>query len=346
METVPKATVRMNSKKTGSEAGEDALIARIRRALPSRPGAQLRTGIGDDAAVIRPARWREWAVSSDALIEDVHFVAGTQPPESVGYKALARAISDLSAMGARPRFFLLNLALPRERIGRWLDECLQGMAKAARRFGMTLAGGDTARSRTIALNLTVLGEIAPGRAILRSGARPGDRIFVTGELGAAQLGLEIVLRGLAGQSRWRELLAAHNYPEPPIVLGQWLARRGLASSMMDLSDGLSTDLTRLCKASGVGARIQASRLPMVKVPRALAERGVEALPLALHGGEDYQLLFTVPARLAGRVPVKHDGVAIAEIGEIVRGRGIELLAKDGKSGRLAAEGWDHFGGRA
>jgi thiamine-monophosphate kinase len=116
--------------------------------------------------------------------------------------------------------------------------------------------------------------------------------------------------------------------------------------MMDLSDGLSTDLTRLCKASGVGARIQASRLPMVDVPRPLARRGIKPLQLALHGGEDYQLLFTVPPRLAGRVPAKHGGVAIAEIGELVPGRGIELLAKDGKSGRLAAEGWDHFGGRA
>jgi thiamine-monophosphate kinase len=346
MEIVPKATVRTNSKKTAGVAGEDALIARVRRALPSRPGAELRAGIGDDAAVIRPARGQEWVVSSDAFIEDVHFLVGTQPGESVGYKALARATSDLAAMGARPRFFLLNLALPRERTGRWLDACLRGMATAARRFRMKLAGGDTARSRTIALNLTVLGEVARGRAVLRSGARPGDRIFVTGKLGAAQLGLEIVLHGLAGQARWRKLLAAHYYPEPPIALGQWLARCGLASAMMDLSDGLSTDLTRLYKASGVGARIQASQLPMVKVPHAFGLSGIDPPRLALHGGEDYQLLFTVPARSAGRVPARRDGVDIVQIGEIVRGRGIELATEGGKSTRVVPKGWDHFGRRA
>ena len=318
------------------------MIARVKRALPATAGAGLRTGVGDDAAVLRPGRGLEWVISSDALIENVHFVAGTQPPESVGYKALARATSDLAAMGARPRFFLLNLALPPARTGRWLDACLRGMAKAARRFGMRLAGGDTARSRTIALNLTVLGEIAPGRAVLRSGARPGDRIFVTGRLGAAQLGLEIVLRGLAGQARWRKLLAAHYYPEPPIALGQWLARRGMVSSMMDISDGLSTDLTRLCAASGVGARIRASRLPTVRVPLALEKRGIRAFQLALHGGEDYQLLFTVPARLAGRMPTRREGVNITEIGEIVRRRGIELRGDDGKRTRVAARGWDHF----
>jgi thiamine-monophosphate kinase len=315
------------------------------RGLPSSPGAGLRTGVGDDAAVLGPARGREWVVSSDAFLEDVHFLARAHPPEVVGYKALARATSDLAAMGASPRFFLLNLALPPERTGRWLDQCLRGMAKAARRFGMKLAGGDTARNRLIALNLTVLGEIAPGRAVLRSGARPGDRLFVTGKLGAAQLGLEIVLRGISGQARWRKLLAPHYYPVPRVALGRWLASRRLASSMMDLSDGLSTDLTRLCQASGVAARIRADRLPMTDVPRALRRSGLrfpEPLHLALHGGEDYQLLFTVPERLADRIPDRRDGVKITRIGEMVRGRGIELCTPDGKSARVAPQGWDHF----
>ena len=315
------------------------------RGLPSSPGAGLRTGAGDDAAVFGSARGREWVISSDAFLEDVHFLARAHPPEVVGYKALARATSDLAAMGATPRFFLLNLALPLERTGRWLDECLRGMAKAARRFGMKLAGGDTARNRLIALNLTVLGEIAPGRAVLRSGARLGDQLFVTGKLGAAQLGLEIVLRGISRQARWWKLLAPHYYPVPPVALGRWLASRGLASSMMDLSDGLSTDLRRLCQASGVGARIWSDRLPMADVHRALMRRGLrfpEPLHLALHGGEDYQLLFTVPERLAGRIPDRRDGVKITRVGEIVRGRGIELCTPDGKSTRVAPRGWDHF----
>jgi len=341
MNAVAKTTVRKASRVTG----EEELIARIVAALPSSPSASLRTGIGDDAAVIRPASGREWVVSSDALLEDVHFVAKSQPPESIGYKALARATSDLAAMGATPRFFLLNLALPRERTGRWLDACLRGMARAAQRFGMKLAGGDTARSQAIAFNLTVLGEVARGEAVLRSGARPGDRIFVTGKLGAAQLGLGVVLRGLAGQKRWQKLLAALYYPEPPLAVGRWLARRKFASSMMDLSDGLSTDLARLCAASRVGARIEASRLPVVTVPRALEAPGITPFELALHGGEDYQLLFTVSARLAAKIPEHRDGVRITQIGEIVRGHGIELLKEDGKRERVAARGWDHFARR-
>jgi thiamine-monophosphate kinase len=295
--------------------------------------------------VFGSARGREWVISSDAFLEDVHFLARAHPPEVVGYKALARATSDLAAMGATPRFFLLNLALPHERTGRWLDKCLRGMAKAARRFGMKLAGGDTARNRMIALNLTVLGEIAPGRAVLRLGARAGDRLFVTGKLGAAQLGLEIVLRGISRQARWRKFLAPHYYPVPPVALGRWLASRMFASSMMDLSDGLSTDLTRLCQASGVGARIWADRLPMADVPRALRRSGLRfpgPLHLALHGGEDYQLLFTVPERLADRIPDSRDGVKITKIGEMVRGHGIELCTPDGKSTRVAPQGWDHF----
>jgi thiamine-monophosphate kinase len=334
---VPKTTVLTDREAT--------LIARIKRGLPSSPGAGLRIGAGDDAAVLGHARGREWVISSDAFLEDVHFLARAHAPEVVGYKALARATSDLAAMGAMPRFFLLNLALPPERTGRWLEECLRGMAKAARRFGMKLAGGDTARSRLVSLNMTVLGEIAPGRAVLRSGARPGDQLFVTGKLGAAQLGLEIVLRGISGQASWRKLLAPQCYPLPPVALGRWLASRRLASSMMDLSDGLSTDLTRLCQASGVGARIWAARLPTVEAPRALWRSGLRfphPLHLALHGGEDYQLLFTVPERLADRIPDRRHGVKITKVGEIVRGHGIELCTPDGKSTRVAPQGWDHF----
>jgi len=334
---VPKTTVLMSS--------EETLIARVRRALPSSAAGALRVGIGDDAAVFRPARGWEWVISTDALIEDVHFFTRTHRADAIGYKALARATSDLAAMGAEPRFFLLSMALPPDRAGRWLDACLRGMARAARRFGMTLAGGDTARSQCIALNLTVLGQVAPGRAVLRSGARPGDRIFVSGKLGTGQLGLEIVLRGLSDRARWRKLLRPHLYPDPPVALGRWLANQKLASAMMDLSDGLSTDLTRLCKASGVGARICATRLPMVEVPEPLARRGIEPLQLALHGGEDYQLLFAVPARLAGRIPAARDGASITRIGEIVRGSGIELRTDDGKSVRVAPRGWDHFARR-
>lgn len=325
---------------------EDALIERIRRRIPSATGDGLRMGPGDDAAVLRPSVG-EWVLSCDQFIEDVHFLARAHPPEVVGYKALARATSDLAAMGAQPRFFLLSLALPARRTGRWLDRLLAGMARASRRFGLTLAGGDTARSpgpdgRT-ALSITVVGEVETGRAVPRSGARPGDAIFVTDRLGAAQLGLELVLRGLA--RRHRRLLAPHFYPVIHVELGRWLASERLASAMMDLSDGLSIDLGRLCRASGAGARIEEGAIPRVVVPEELRARGSNALTMALHGGEDYALLFTVPRRRMQRIPRSFHGTPLTLIGEIVRGRGVRLAGEDGSTTALRPLGWDHFGRR-
>jgi len=338
---------------------EDKLIERIRRRIPSSADAVLRLGIGDDAAVLRPVRGTEWALSCDQFIEGVHFLVEAHPPEVVGYKALARATSDLAAMGARPRFFLLSLMLPASRTGRWLDRMLTGMSRAARRFGLTLAGGDTAASigrsagrsgrkaaGGVALNLTVMGELEAGCGVSRSGARAGDAIFVAGELGAAQLGLEIILRGMHRQRRWRHLLTPHYYPKLGIEIGRWLVRHQMASAMMDLSDGLSTDLTRLCRASRVGARIAEQSLPAVSVPEALCAKGIDARALALHGGEDYGLLFTVPKRWASRLPRLLYGTRITRIGEIVRGRGVnngvELIAANGRSTPLEPKGWDHF----
>jgi len=350
---------------------EDQLIERIRRRIPSAPGATLRVGIGDDAAVVRPSRGKEWVLTVDQFIEGVHFLGSAHPPEVVGYKALARATSDLAAMGALPRLFLLSIALPahryapvgKTRTGSWLDEMLKGMAKAARRFDLRLAGGDTARSSStapasgsdrgpdrakVAMQITVLGEVEAGRAVRRRGARPGDAIFVTGQLGAAQLGLELVLRGLHRQRRWQRLLIPHYYPVIHIELGRWLVRRRLASAMMDLSDGLSTDLARLCRASGVGACIYRQSLPCVTLPPQLHLRGCDPLKLGLHGGEDYGLLFTVPKRLVRRIPrdtnyhFNHDGTRLTRIGEIVRGRAIKLVGADGQVSPLEPRGWDHF----
>lgn len=341
---------------------EDVLIDYIRTRIPSSGGRALRMGIGDDAAVVRPARGTEWVLTCDQCIEGVHFLGDVHPPDAVGYKALARATSDIAAMGARPRLFLLSICLPESRTGRWLDGMLGGMARAARELGLTLAGGDTAQGATatgarakaaITLGLTVLGEIKAGQAILRSGARPGDAIFVTGRVGAAQLGLGLVLRNMHRQSRFRRLLTPHYYPKIQVELGQWLSKRRLASAMMDLSDGLSTDLTRLCKASGVGAVLNESQIPSVVVPKPL-QKILHASDLALHGGEDYGLLFTVPPRLLGRIPAAMRGARttmritpqitpqITRIGEIVRGHGVRLVEADGQVSALAPGGWDHF----
>src|SRR6266699_1619030 len=173
-------------------ASERQLIERAARILPSQIGAGLRVGIGDDAAVMRPRDGFEWVLTTDAFLENVHFLRRTHPPQAVGYKALARATSDLAAMGARPRYFLLSLALPPSCTGKWFDRFLEGMSRAARRFGLVLAGGDTTRNPQAAINLTVMGEVVPGRAVLRSGGRPGNLICVSGTLGEAELGLRLL----------------------------------------------------------------------------------------------------------------------------------------------------------
>jgi thiamine-monophosphate kinase len=322
---------------------EDAIIRRIARAAAARQrDGGLRLGIGDDAAIVRPRQGREIVLTCDSFLEGVHFLSRAHPPESVGFKALARATSDLAAMGAHPRFFLLSLALPRTRASSWLNQFLKGMGRAARRFGLGLIGGDTAQHPTIAISITVLGEITPGLAVTRAGARPGDLIYVSGVLGRAQLGLELVLRRLHGQRRWRALLRHHLYPSPRIALGQMLARRQLTSAMIDTSDGLSTDLARLCEASGVGAEIRFDRLPLVRIPPKLGVLGLDAARLGLHGGEDYELLFTVPQRRARLLPASFKGLPLTPIGRITRGRKIRLLRPNGRSAPLLPRGWDHF----
>lgn len=323
---------------------ELALIERIRRRLPSAARHSLATGIGDDAAVLRPPRGIEWVITTDGFLENVHFLGNAHPPEVVGYKALARAASDIAAMGARPRYFFLTLGLPTHRLGDWLDRMLGGMARLARRHGMRLAGGDTLRNATVVFSLTVIGESATGRSVLRSGARPGDFVFVSGTLGGAQLGLELVLRGLYKERAARPLLRPHFYPPLRAGLGMRLAAQQLASAMIDLSDGLSTDLGHLCRSSGVGARIELARLPAVRIPAALVGHGFAPQELALHGGEDYELLFTVSPHKARRLAPTLAGARLTCIGEITRSKKVVLLSPEGEL-PLEPRGWDHFRGR-
>ncbi len=327
---------------------ESQLVEKIARALvPARAASsRLKMGIGDDAAVIWPAGRTEWVLSCDTFLEDVHFRAKTHPPDAVGYKTLARASSDLAAMGATPRYFLLTLALPTARTGPWLDAFLKGMARAASELGITAVGGDTTKSRTVFVSITVLGEIVPGRALTRSGARPGDIVYVSGKLGRAQLGLELVLRGHTRGRHLCALVQPQLYPKIQIELGSWLARQRIASSAMDLSDGLSTDLARLCAASQVGAKIYASKVPRVAIPstavRKLGKRKVDPLQLALHGGEDYELLFTIPSHQTKKLRRAPGASALTAIGEITRNRELILVANDGRENALKPQGWDPF----
>jgi len=342
-------------------SSEDKLIRRIVRAIPSVAGArassrdELRLGIGDDAAVIAPRGRLEWVLSCDAFVEGTHFLTKIHPADSVGFKSLARATSDLAAMGATPRLFLLTLALPAIRTGKWLDEFLRGMGRAARQLGMRLAGGDTTKSRTVSISITVLGEIAPGLAVKRSGARPGDIIYVSGKLGQAQMGFLMaknahsltIKKTISGRF---SPLRAHLYPRVRLQLGSWLAQQRIASAMMDLSDGLSTDLARLCAASNVGARIWTERIPCVEIPdgkfgkpsRQLARMKLDPLQLALHGGEDYELLFTVPPKHMKRLRRAPGFLEITAIGEIERGTKTVLVGDDGVVTPLCSGGWDPF----
>jgi len=338
---------RNTSWPEGQVISEDRLIERIvgRKEARGLSVSTLRLGVGDDAAVLGPRPNTEWVVSCDAFLENVHFLVDRHPADSVGYKALARATSDLAAMGARPRFFLLTLALPINRAGSWLDSFLGGLKRAAHHFGMTLIGGDTTKNPTIFISMTVIGDISPGRAVTRSGARPGDLIYVTGVLGAARLGLLLLKSERRLQGR-RSLLKAHLYPLIQVEWGAWLARHRFASAMIDVSDGLSTDLDRLCEASGVGARIWADQLPLVKIPRPLLEvPGLSPLELALHGGEDYVLLFTVSPRNWRRLRRARRFSELTEIGEVRSGRQRMLIQKDGVARPIVAGGWDPFGSK-
>jgi thiamine-monophosphate kinase len=206
-----------------------------------------------------------------------------------------------------------------------------------------LAGGDTTRRNETLINVTVVGEVPAGHAVLRSGARAGDLVYVSGRLGEAELGLRILQRSKGAPSKENPLTKKHLYPEPRLALGQWLAKKGLPTAMMDLSDGLSTDLSRLCAASAVGALLETIKIPQVRFPDADAtlELGRDPLQLALHGGDDYELLFTVPPQKAMLLPNSFRGVRLTAIGRITRKREL-LLKKNGRAIQLTPSGWDPF----
>jgi len=299
----------------------------------------LRLGIGDDAALFAGRRGYETILTCDWFLEGLHFLRDKHPPDAVGWKCLARAVSDVAAMAGTPRYFLLSLALPSTRTGYWLNEFLRGLRRASNCFGCILAGGDTTRHQKTLVSVTVVGEVKAGRAVLREGAEPGDVIFVSGRLGEAELGLRILRRLRYQAGKRNPLLRKHLYPQPRMALGRWLGKSKLASAMMDLSDGLSMDLSRLCAASGVGARLEAESIPTV---RRSGSKENEGLQLALHGGDDYELLFTVPRNKVKWLSRSFRGTPLTAIGEITRERILLLQDVDGRIRPLADRGWDPF----
>lgn len=306
------------------------------------PGFTLHRGMGDDGALLRVRPGTETILTCDWFLEGRHFLRGRHPPDSVGWKCLTRAMSDVAAMGGAPKCFLLSLALPRALAGQWLDEFLSGLRRASRKFACPLAGGDTTRRAEVLINVTVFGEVPRGREVLRTGARPGDAIFTSGRLGDAELGFRLLRDSGTRLDSGSRRLKKHLYPEPRIALGRWLAKNGLATAMMDLSDGLSSDLARLCAASGVGARINAARIPTARANSVPLPLKSELLSVALHSGEDYELLFTVSPRALKHVPRSFGGIPITAIGEITDRRSLWMVGSDGREQRLPDRGWDPF----
>src|SRR5882672_7315953 len=249
---------------------EDSILKKIagssRSSRGQRAGRSITLGLGDDAALFRPKPGHEIILTCDWFLEGTHFLREKHPPDAVGWKCLARAVSDVAAMGGAPRCFLLSLALPETHTGRWLNLFLGGLRRASRKFQCALAGGDTTRRDEILINITVVGEVRAPSAVLRSEARADDIIYVSGRLGEAELGLQIVRRTKGAASKNNPLTRKHLYPEPRLALGQWLSKKGLATAMIDLSDGLSSDLPRLCAASAVGARLERAKIPQVQSP--------------------------------------------------------------------------------
>lgn len=302
---------------------ETQLIRLIQRRAPGFGARSLILGIGDDCAIVRPAGpGEDWVVTTDMVLEDIHFLRSAHPPAAVGHRVLARGLSDIAAMGAAPRVCFLSLALAPWVDSRWLNAFFRGFFRLAARTRTTLAGGDLAHAEKLACDIVVCGAVPRGRALRRDGARPGDGIYVSGQLGGSALGLR-TRRGRA----WK----CHLEPQPRLELGRFLRERLHATSAMDLSDGLSLDLHRLALASGVAAELE-------RHPPAFPGATVED---ALHGGEDYELLFTLPP--SARPPAGRRDIRITRIGTIRKGKPglVRLLGRP-----LGPRGYDHFRGRS
>jgi thiamine-monophosphate kinase len=316
---------------------EKALIDRIRR--QAAKGVAVMAGIGDDCAVLRLPPGHEALVTTDFSLEGIHFRRDWHSPESVGHRCLTRGLSDIAAMGGEPIAAFLSLALPRNLQQRWVDRFLGSLLSLAGKVGISLAGGDTAESPDgILADIVVLGSVPRGKAIRRSGAKPNDRIYVSGELGGSAAAVRRMMKNSRRKLNPRDFLR-HFFPEARLELGRILREKGLASAMIDLSDGLSTDLAHICEESGVGAELQQEAIPIAAIGKPAREVD---LHYALHGGEDYELLFTAPPRQ--RIPARVAGVPITMIGHITRRGPVFLVNQHSVGYELVPQGWEHFAG--
>lgn len=322
---------------------ERTIIAAIAR-QQAGTAADLVRGIGDDCAVVRKAGGLVDLWTTDALVEGVHFDLAWHPPGLLGRKAASVNVSDIGAMGGRPRFALLALGLSAACGREFVDEMMAGFLDVLAEHDMVLVGGDTVYAgERLMLSITVCGEMAEEQVCYRSAARPGDLVWVSGCLGNAACGLELCRRGLQGQQEYALLCRAHLDPQPQVRLGRRLAESGLIHAMMDISDGLATDLAHICKESGVGAEIMAEEVPLaIELQKAAAALKLSPMQLALQGGEDYQLVFSAPAQNSNplRNLSRQAGADITCVGRIVAGQGV-MLRQDGSWRDITFQGYEH-----
>jgi thiamine-monophosphate kinase len=324
-----------------SKLGEFGLIERIRKATPR--GRGVRAGIGDDAAWL-DCRGRTFLLTTDLLVEDVDFRLAWSTFYALGYKTLAVNLSDIAAMGGSPAYLTLSLGIPSEFTSEDMDEFYRGIRFLARQSGVALVGGDISAARRFFISASLIGQ-CPVAPVLRSGARPGDDLYVTGTLGDSALGLELLKkkRGRPRRGAAAYLIHRHQFPTARLKAGALLARRRLARAMIDVSDGLLQDLSHICKASAVGAEIRENSLPLSAAYRALIGR--KRAIHALAGGEDYELLFSARARDRSRLEKikSRFGVPITRIGRCLpAGAGIKLIDGRGRPSSFSFRGYDHF----
>jgi thiamine-monophosphate kinase len=348
-----------NSRSIPRSLSEFAFIERIRRRALNhsshiRHHSSLALGIGDDGAVIRQRTGRDTVITTDLLVEEIDFRLRTTTPRLLGFKALAVSLSDIAAMGARPLYALLSIGIPANIWNSdFVDELYEGFFSLAESYQVELIGGDVSRTpERVVIDSIVIGETARG-AIRRQGARPGDHIFVTGTLGGAAAGLRLLEHG-ARLSRKRpraksqraieKLLLRQLRPEPRVSWGALLGKERLPTVMIDLSDGLSSDLSHLCLESRAGASIDAARIPIDPLAVELCgRRALDPLPLALHGGEDFELLFTIRPGDLKYLPRHVYGVPVNYLGDITRETGRIRVSEGSRVWNLEPAGYTHFG---
>lgn len=339
------------TSQTAASLGERKLLKEILKRI-GKPGRGILTGPGDDAAVIRPSPGKDLVWTTDTLVEEIDFHLERDGYRQAGYKALAANLSDIAAMGASPRYYLLTLGFPPSTSLRQIQQIFKGLSLLEKETGISLAGGDLTEAPNLFLCLTLIGEIAKNKAVLRSGASAGDFLFVTGTLGDARAGLEILQRekrrGKRESRGLNYLVRRQLYPSPRLREGSLLSQRGLATGMMDISDGLAVDLQNFTEASALGADIVLPRLPLSP---ALIDYGKETgknpVEIALTGGEDFELLFSVSSATIDRVKslVGRKILSAALIGQLTQKREVRYLDESRRPVRISVSGFEHFKSR-